>query len=530
MNKTKLILTLLFSSLTVFIYSQTLEMVSWGTYKELEKNIKLQDIIGHDADGFYVVSSAGKGKIDKSHLWLEYYSNLTLELESRNEIILPSVGGITTEFEKMFYLDKKLILFTTATNNQTKNKYLYVQYLEPNGQLKNKPKKIGIIPAGNNEEDGFEFILTENKSKIVVAFHNTFSVYNEEPFSFVIMDSNLQIEFNEKFVLPLKGRKFSIVKTDVGESGFIYMLAKALIESKKRSSRSASIKKYEFILLVYNTEKSEFKDYKIAMQKYKPLNVTFTLNQKEEVVVAGFFSAKTQKKPGDFLGAFYQIIDPRIEKVLPFKEIKDSYLVFNKTFNAQNALDKNTADPLNYNNYVIKNLFSLSNGGYILLAENYFTTEKKFVDPKTKEKVVLNYHNYNDIIAVGINKKGKVDWVKRIPKNQVSLDDDGYYSSFYALCELSKIKIIYNDHKANSSKELLPEKTKTLKFLPEKSPKGITYVVTLYKDGSFEKDPLYPGKDVKNVFVPRLFYNAGDNYFIYGQLGKKYKFGSFSFE
>lgn len=509
--------------------SQTLEMVTWGPYKDLEKNTTIQKIIGNDADGFYAVSSEGQGKLNRSHLWLEYYSNLMVDLEARNEIILPSVSGVSTEFEQMYYIDKKLILFTTATNKETSTKTLYVQYLEQNGQLKNKPKKIGSIPIGNEDKDGFTFSLAEDKSKIVVSFHNTFMEYNDEPFTYVIMDTNLQIEFNEAFVLPFKSRKFDIIKSQVGNSGFIYMFAKLVQESKKKG-KSDSEEKYEYKMLVYNNEKAEIKPYDITLVKYFPTDATFALNSKEEIVISGFFSGKTQKYAGEFIGAFYQIIDPRTEKVLPAVDAKAPYLVFDKTFIAENSLERNTTLPENYNNYVIKNLFPLTNGGYVLLAENYFMTEKKFVDPKTKEEIVLKYHNYNDIIAVGVNKDGKMDWAKRIPKNQVSLDDDGYYSSFAAICELTKTKIIFNDQKSNASKVITADKVKELKFLPEKAPKATAFVVTLYSDGSFEKDVVFSGKDAKNVFVPRLFYSNKENHITYGQLGKKYKFGTFSFE
>jgi len=129
-----------------------------------------------------------------------------------------------------------------------------------------------------------------------------------------------------------------------------------------------------------------------------------------------------------------------------------------------------------------------------------------------------------------VNKKGKMDWAQRIAKNQNSLDDNGYYSSYAATVELTKLKIIFNDHKANAKKDKLPEKTKQIKFMPAKSPKAVPFVVTIYTDGSFEKDMIFPGKDAKNVFVPRLFYNTGENYFTYGQKGKTYRFGSFVFE
>ncbi|MFH2141629.1 MAG: hypothetical protein ABIJ97_04350, partial [Bacteroidota bacterium] len=177
-------------------FAQTLEVVDFGPVSELDKNIYLQQIVGHDEDGFYIVKSEGYNGLNGDNLWLEYYSNLTMTLEAKNQIVLPSVNGINTKYARLFYIEKKLILFSIAMDETQERQFLYVQYLDQNGTIKNKPKKIGEIPLKNNPEHGFGFILTENGTKITVYYHNTFMTYNNEPFTFKVIDSNLQVEFN----------------------------------------------------------------------------------------------------------------------------------------------------------------------------------------------------------------------------------------------------------------------------------------------------------------------------------------------
>ena len=111
------LIVLLFTS--ILLQAQTLDVIDFGLYQDIPKLTEFQDFVGRDDDGFYVVRSEGfNGKINADDkLWVEYYSSLTMTQESVNEIILPAVGGIQSRFERMFYMDKKLILFTTVKND-----------------------------------------------------------------------------------------------------------------------------------------------------------------------------------------------------------------------------------------------------------------------------------------------------------------------------------------------------------------------------------------------------------------------------
>lgn len=511
------------------LFSQTIEVVDFGTFQEFDKYSQFQKIVGNDEEGFYTLRSEGiHGKIDPfSKIWLEYYTSLLLTYESSNELIMPTVGGIQTEYSEMFYIDKKLILFSTAKDVSKGKIILYVQYMEANGTLKNKPKKIGEIPVGNFDKDMFHYILTENKTKIAIWFNNSFMTYNDEPISFVIIDSNLQIEYNEAITLPFKERKLDITQVKIGESGNIYMLIHAeQVNTKKNKAKEM----YDFIMFVYSMKNQEFQTYTIEIAKYFPTQVLFELNKKEELVFMGYFSGKTTKVEGEFLGAFYKVLDPRIQKFIEPANPKDDFILFDKTFLNENITGRNGLLPDQYNNFILKDIFVLENNSMILLAENYFETTTTFTDPQTKQEKTLNYLNYSDIIATGVNKDGKFDWVKRIPKNQNSMDDNGYYSSYFATAELSKIKIFINDNGSNKKKDMPLDKIKQQKFRLEKAPVSVPYIVTLYADGSYEKDPMFAGGEGKCTVVPRMFYKMGDRYISILLKGKTYKFAGFLFE
>ncbi|GAB4280368.1 MAG: hypothetical protein Kow0068_04580 [Marinilabiliales bacterium] len=512
--------------------AQTLDVVDFGLYQDIPKLTEFQEIVGADNDGFYVIRSEGFNGIinPEDKLWLEYYGSLTMSQESVNEIILPVIGGEQSNFEKLFYLNKKLILFTSVKNNMEGKINLYVQYLSQTGTVSNKPKKIATVPISNLPSDRFNFLLTENNSKIVIYCHATHKAYNGEPYSFVIIDTNLQVEFSEDFELPLNGKEFEIIKTRVGNSGLIYLLAKVKVDEKKKSNRSNNDDKYTFTMLVYNRDDQLFNTYDITINKYIPCNVSFELNQEENIVIMGFFSAKSTKATGEFIGAFYKIIDPRIQKELPPPDPKSYFTVFDKEFLAENLGGRNGETPDQYNNFIIRDIFITENNSMILLAENYYETTSSFTDPQTKQEKFLYYYNYNDILAIGVNRDGKMAWVTRIPKYQTSLNDFGYYCSYYAYKDINKIRIIFNDISANKDKKKPLEKIKQIKFRPESAPSGSAYLVTLYDDGSFEKDPLFPNKDAKAAIIPKMFYQAGERIITVAIKGKDYKFGGFIFE
>lgn len=516
-------------SLMVFVFgsliAQTVETVDWGVFQEMPKNTQYKKILGYDADGIYLVR---EDIYNPNKLWLDYVSRLTMTVDQSNELVLPSYLGNQTSYADMFYVNKKLILLSTAIDNNSHQKQLFLQYMNTNGTVKNKPKLVGSISTSNAPEDDFKWRLTDD-NQIYISYHKTFKEYNQEPFTFKIFDSNLQEVSSYNFSLPetFNARKFKILQSAINDKGKIIMLVKAVALSKRKSRRSRTkADQYEILVVVYDTRKKETKSIKISLKKGKPIDGIFTFNKDGNLIVGGFYEPKTNKIPGSFSGVYYRIVNPNTYKVIPSGEPKYYFMPFTKDFIAELRSERNGKTAKQQFSYKLKSIETMENGSFIIIAEQQYITERKMVDPKTKQDIVIKYYTYGDILMAGVNKMKKFAWVKKIYKKQESIDDHGYYSSFALVKIRNKIKLIYNDLPANLKiNEEKLNKIKVLKNNLNTVGKGMGVVSSVFYDGSIIKDPLFPGKDKKNTIVPALISPVDDQYFVFTQKKKKYKFG-----
>jgi hypothetical protein len=506
-------------------FSQSVE-VDWGQNFTLEKNMWYHKLLGYDKDGYYVLKSNSVTEILTDYTYMDYVSSTTNKIESTNQVIMPSVNGIQTTFVDMFYLNQKLILLTQA--NVSSQKILYIQYLNTDGTLKNKPKEIASIPLTNAPKDGFKIKLINNK--IVVVYHNTFASYNNEAINVKIYNSDLMEELSTALTFPLNGRSFDIIQFDVGKSGYLYFLTKCLIADKKKptTQQANTDEKFEFIALAYNPKRKEFAQFNVKADKYVPANAIFGLDSEENLIITGFFANKTVKVKNEFIGAYFMKINPRTQKTETL-DPKKYTRTFTKEFIAECMQERNGKNPEQYYNYQLKDIFFFDNGGFAVIAEQEYVVGDDIVDPATKKVTHVDHYYFNDLIVYGVNKDGVLAWNIRIPKNQYSPDDKGYYHSYRAFQESNKLKIVYNDNKANLNNKVA-EKTKLLKNNPVLTPKGLATLVSIYPDGSYEKYTFFKNQDERYVIMPKILSNIGKRYVVIGQDGRSAKFGTFVFE
>ncbi|MFH2096210.1 MAG: hypothetical protein ABIJ16_10935 [Bacteroidota bacterium] len=462
---------------------------------------------------------------ESTEYYIDSYSMLDKSFVESFTVGIPASLNNDMYFEELFFVENKWILFTTATCNSGQNTILYVQYLDNRGQVKNKPKKIAEIPKENTPDDWFRIIRTGNK--ILIEYNRSYLSYNGIPFHIKIINSNLEVTDKWDFVFEkmVDNPHFRIKKILMGESGNIYFLTRADLAVKKKK-RSPVIKQ-ENIIFVYNQEQGELYDFKIALKKYVPEDVTFALNADEEIVVFGFM---TPKNRNNLEGIFYQVIDPRTRKEKFPVTSKYNYMVFSKEQEAEFKSKRSMKAKGNVYEYIPKDIIFIKNGCSLFISEQQYRITEKFTDPKTgRDNIIENYYAGDLILSMG-DKDGKISWVRRVYKDQQSIDDDMYYLSYAAINGGNNVKLLYNDNSSNLKKEL-PDKYHRIKFVPGKTVKGMAVLASVFKDGRPMKDPAF-GHDSKNVvFLPRLIKRTADERFIICARQKnRIRFGTMYFE
>lgn len=499
--------------------TQTLD-VDWGPFNNLEKGDNVEKIVGADKDGYYTLKTTKAGA-----LVLEYLNGATNTIESSKELLMPSVQGTQTEFLRLYFIGGQLILFTQVLDNNRKQQVCYVQYINKDGTLNNKPKEVGAVPPFKNQECFF-FQLSEDQAKIFMYYYKYFTKYGGEPVTFKVFDATLTELYNKNVELPFKEREFTIEKSILGKSGDIYMMVKAVeVNAKKGKAAENAPKIYEYIVTHFNTKKDEFKTYELKLQKNIINNATITLNDKEDIVVMGFTGKKNSL---EINGAFYKQINPRTFKFLE-QDPKFESVLFSPEFNLEFRKERNAPKEEKVENifkFNLNQILFLKNGTAILVAEHAYSSTQVISNPNTKQDEKYSQYFNNDIILSAADKDGKMLWTKRVPKNQFSRDDEGRYLGYGCAVEGNVVKFILNDNPKNIKEN--KQNGDNLKLM--KGDDGQAIVLSVFQDGSFEKSPMFKDDDSKGITIVKLFIKTKDAYIAFCKKSNKYKFGKFFFQ
>jgi hypothetical protein len=509
--------------LSLIINAQTLESVDWGTTSSLQDKTSYQAAVGFDSDSYYFVRTDHPVSLNRSKVWLDVVSSLTNTIETSSEIMLPTVGGVQTEYEALFYRQKKLVLFSTARDKARNQLVLYVSYIKPDGSVSNKPKELAAVPLSNMPEDRFRITLSKDESQIVILSYKTFKKYNGDKLNIVVLDYSLTEVFKNDIIL---GDQFNtrevIITQEMLVNGKFLFLAKI---EEKTTKKGATSTNYDFYQFVYNLEKKSLHPFSIEMPKFEVADAKFTINKKGLIVVGGFVKGKNVKFPNEKQGMFFKLYDPNKLVVLPDADPKAFFQKFDKDMLAALADVKNGETPDIRYAYGVNSVEELANGGYIIMTEQKWADDHTVTEASSKESTSILYYHYNNILAGGVNKEGKFEWMKIYPKIQNSTNDFGYYSSYKLVKVDNKLKIFYNDHPDNLTNAEL-KKVKEFTNNVRTKPAGVSGVLTIYTDGSFERDPMFPN-DNKVVIIPQTFGKNGIDYGVAVVVGNKIKFGSF---
>ncbi|MBU0765629.1 MAG: hypothetical protein KJ607_12415 [Bacteroidetes bacterium] len=455
--------------------------------------------------------------------WL-YNDKSKQYLSSESELILPSVAGEQSEFEAIFFVGGKLVLFTTIPDEKTKCRRIYVQYLNHDGTLKNKPIKIGEAQESYTGKKLYSIRNAPEKQNFEIIIAPYYTIYQGELFRVKLIDYSLSEVFSKNLKLPLENRNCDVLqcRIDSKKNTFFAIKAKQLSKRSSRFGKTAD----EFLIVAHNNALNTYKKYPIKIKKDIPYDIFFDFDRFGNIVIVGLYTQKNSRD-GGFSGVFSMKINPATQNFFKLPP-KLFYKKFDREFQNDFSLKRYGDTPEQRYSISINDLAYINDDEFVFVAEQFYKTTKTIVDPMTKGESHVNYYYYNDLLYIVV-RDGMINRIERVPKSQYSIDDGGYYSSYSLLhSNYKNIKILFNDHPANMKERELA-KIKELKNNVMKNPKGMPVMITIYEDGSFDKQPLFNEKENDGVIVKDMIVPYDDGFIIYVQEKDRYRFGTFRF-
>jgi hypothetical protein len=169
---------------------------------------------------------------------------------------------------------------------------------------------------------------------------------------------------------------------------------------------------------------------------------------------------------------------------------------------------KKQAEPSLYS-YIMHDLVVKDNGDMVLLAEQYYmyVTSHTYTDANGVSRTTYTYHYiYNDILAVNCTPAGEITWKEKVKKRQHSINDGGYYSSFFTMIQGDNIQMIYNDSEANMDD--VDEEDKSKRKVRKN---GVAAIITLGAGGNMSRKTFFDfDEDDKRTLVPKMCEKMSD--------------------
>ncbi len=190
--------------------------------------------------------------------------------------------------------------------------------------------------------------------------------------------------------------------------------------------------------------------------KELPLNNMFAAgtymkldNTNDRIYIAGFYS---DKKNGSFEGVLYNYYNLKTGTYEPTRLIP----LDEELRNNSGERNKKRA----FNDYQVKNLIVKNDGGFVLVAEDFFISTRNSYNPgfgyysfysPTMSSSVREYH-YNDIMSLAYDAEGKRQWKAFVRKEQYSQEDGGMFSSYAMVNTGGALGYLFNDFNSTRSR------------------------------------------------------------------------------
>jgi hypothetical protein len=488
--------------------------VEWGPEYQNSGRGYISKIVGEDETGFYVL------KVDREY-YIEKYKHSDLSLIFSKELPLADIGRDHVDYEKLLFIDGKLLFFTSFWDKDTDIRSIYAQTISPTGEIDPELTPVHQSKYERKKElEPFRFIVSRKRTKFMLYFDNAFNKKDNEQFKCMVFDGNLNKELEETIELPNRDQVVGLSRVQLDEAGNIYVLTSISPDKKKGERYERKVQNETFSVLAYYAEESELQQYEINLGKTKWVSdVTYTVNTEGNLLIGGFYS---NESAGTMNGTFFLAINRETKDV-----ISQNLKPFDREFMLNFMNERQFKRERDLGVFDLSDIVLKDDGGAVFVAEYYqyyrvTTTSQNGVTRTT------HHYLYHDVIAISVDEAGNIDWISQFPKRQHTTNDDGFYSSYALSIHEDKMRFIFNDNPKNIVQyQKDPRKLKTMSGAKN----AIAMMVTMDSDGNTRRTPLFEAKDYKTILRPKLYYNSEQTgaTLIFGVKRKNYKFGKLKF-
>lgn len=401
----------------------------WSNLQKFRNKTSYNRIIGENESGYFILRS--RNREVKSSLVLERYRDaMGIDYSKK----LPDMRGAS--LVNAFVCADHLNIIKSRYNVTTERLNLTLQQLDNNGNAKGPEKLLReALPKDYSDDGNFVFVSNPWQNRYLCYYVESgpqekivvnFAIYDEQ--MVLLQDKKLQLDFGVKDFTTM-----DVLVDSLGNAAFLF-------EVMQPDFGRGTPEKVGYYLYHYQLAEKNLKSYYLNYPDTylsDPAFVVDRLNNK--LGVTGFYSLESNRKSKGLLDF---AIDIRSQRVL-----YHNFIPYERSFVAEIIGEKAANKESELVDYDIRKVIPRSDGGYILIAEEFFISQQSYTYyingiAQVNSRSVFNF---GKIFVLSITPQGKPEWGKMINKTQSSINDGGHYSSLFVTMRKDKIHILFND-------------------------------------------------------------------------------------
>jgi|SRR5688572_1931699 len=400
-----------------------------------ESGFGFAKVIGQNEDGYFVLLSNLTMNTEndrvgfKNRKYKLAWFNTSLEKKWSKPIDPPSSDA--TIDAVTFFNSRVLIITSTYLKQEKKVKYT-IKTIDQDGNLSSNSNVAIEFPEVTSDYEKCKIIFSITRQQFAIVMRE-FTDDTSQTIYAAVIDTALNIITQKSVTIPFSEKKFGIDAYALSVSGDLAVLGYHAEKIKALSSK----RKIEFYVYAAGILQPNFKEYLLPSNKIiGTLGIAFD-NFNNQLVLAGFYYDKEVHASA---GIFYATLD-----IIKNDEIKINTRVIEGQNGSSLSRERNLSSGSGIMDYPIDRIVVRNDGGALIVAESAYTTEYSYYDSFTQSFTQRLEFHFENVVIISVNKDASVDWSAVVEKDQVSLDDDGVFSSFCSILNSEQLLIVYND-------------------------------------------------------------------------------------
>lgn len=435
----------------------------WSTPQKITNKTYYTEILGQNHSGIYYYQTSKNERERRISITALKHN---MKSRAKQEFLNNSKESLVS----IALLENWLAIFYTVEDRREDKLTLYAKMLDPALQQIGSDKLIDIYYTENTRDKPYEVTVSRDKGQMVVSIaQNANKRYDNLKFILLnkkcerIGGAEMQVGLQER--QKIKARYFI-------DNSFLLML-----EEEKRESifRKKTLKRVIRKRIDSLDSSEEASILSLYSDEYNIRTGEFLFDNNDRALLYNsFYYSDDSLRPDGFIQyQFYTLGDSFKVKKFPFNPA-----FLNDVFGrSRSPKDLRTL-------YFMKSL-KRSDGGDVFISERKEIDEQQMEDISiygVQQSYTRYYYYYYEISVLSVNPDGSLDWHKMIKKEQISLNDEGYYSSFGCQVLEDELFFVYNDLSRKSSNVMLH---------------------TVDPNGTGKGDILVRGKELDGYAIPK---------------------------